>query len=323
MSTQEPEGAFYDREQGAGREADRHETALTSLAILAFAAVGHQPADKTPEGAGLRRAIDFVLRADRQEPDGYYGKQDVGRMYGHGITTLALTELLGMGVNKAQDRLIRERGRKAVELILRAQRAHKRETKFEGGWRYEPDSADSDLSVTVWQLMALRSAKNAGLDVPKGAIDAAVGYLKRSYELAPGRKAQGAANLGGCAYQPGGKPEFAMVAAGLLALAVCGQYESPEAHGSANWLRENRPDPGNRWFYYGTYYYAQGMFQRGGEFAEEARRLVQDTLLPLQEADGSWLGSQGQEHSIGRVYGTSLAVLSLAVKYHYLPIYQR
>jgi len=32
----------------------------------------------------------------------------------------------------------------------------------EGGWRYNPRPFDADISVTVCQMMALRSAKNAG-----------------------------------------------------------------------------------------------------------------------------------------------------------------
>jgi hypothetical protein len=315
---QEGDGAFFDREEGSR---DRHETALTSLAILAYCAAGHLPSDRTREGAILKRAIDFVLRPDRQEPDGFLGQRDSSRMYGHGMATLALTELLGMGADKAQDRLIRERAARGLELILRSQRQTKREPKFNGGWRYTPDSSDSDLSITVWQLMALRSARNAGLEVPKEAIDLAVAYLKRSYQEEQERRTGGP--VGGCAYQPGGRPEFAMVASGLLALCVCGEYTSPEVQGSANWLRVNRPSPGHRWFYYGMYYYAQGMYQRGGEYAEEARRTTEELLLPLQNEDGSWLGAEGQEHIVGKIYGTALAILSLAVKYHYLPIYQR
>ena len=46
-------------------------------------------------------------------------------------------------------------------------------------------------------------------------------------------------------------------------------------------------------------------------------------LLPKQGPDGSWMGQSGQERGAGRVYATSLAVLSLAVKFHFLPIYQR
>ena len=113
-----------------------------------------------------RKALDYVLQPDSQTPEGYFGAKDGSRMYGHGITTLMLAEMLGMGADANQDELIRTRCRHAVELILRAQKVTKNELN-QGGWRYTPDAGDSDMSVTVWQTMALRAAKNAGLDVPK------------------------------------------------------------------------------------------------------------------------------------------------------------
>ena len=301
---------------------------MTALGIMALAAVGHQPTDKTPEGLALRRALDFLLRpvadgSDRAPYPGYLGGGDASRMYGHGITTLALTEMLGMGVDKQQDALLRDRCQRAVELILRSQRSKKFDPRYAGGWRYTPESPDADLSISVWQVMALRSAKNAGLAVPKEAIDGAVAFLKRSYD-SPRDAAGRVTNLkSGCGYTPGQPTHFAMAAAGLLALQVCGQYDAPEALGSANWLRERRLSYDEKWFFYGTYYYAQGMQKRGGDFAAIARQSTEEILLERQNPDGSWLGNDGQERGMaGKAYCTSLAVLSLSVKYHYLPIYQ-
>ena len=302
VSTQDKDGAIADL--------PRNQTAMTSLAILALAAVGHQPTDETPEGQAMKKALAYVLRADRQDSQGYLGGADKSRMYGHGIITLMLSEMLGMGVDVQMDQLIRERCRSAIQLILRSQ-AQPKESRHQGGWRYLPDAKDSDLSVTVWQVMALRSARNAGMEVPKESIDSAVGYIKRCYKPE---------NLkGACGYEPGRRPEYATAATGLLALQVCGEYDSPEAQGSANWLKEKKLEIASEWFFYGTYYYAQGMFHRGGEHA----LAVEETLLPNQGPDGSWQGRRGQDRDAGKIYGTSLAILSLAVKFHFLPIYQR
>jgi hypothetical protein len=320
VARQEPDGSFYDPEKG---NPELHATALTALAVLSIAAAGHLPADKTKEGAAFKKALDFLLRADRQDADGYFGRADNSNMYGHGITSLALTEMLGMGFDKAQDRLIRDRSRKAVDLILRAQRSRKREARDEGGWRYKPDSSDSDLSLSVWQLMVLRSARNAGLGVPKEAIDLAVTYLKRTYSSVSGRRTSGGTEVGGFSYQVGQAPDFAMTGAGMLAMVLSGNYEAPEVTAAANYLLANPPTPSNRWYYYGIYYYAQAMFQRGGQYATEARRVVEEQLLPQQLDDGAWQGLQGQEYGTGKIYSTALSVLSLAVKFHYLPIYQR
>ncbi len=64
------------------------------------------------------------------------------------------------------------------------------------------------------------------------------------------------------------------------------------------------------------------MHQVGGEYAQTADSLVASLLTPMQQENGSWL-PQGEERNIGTVYATALAVLSLSVRYHYLPIYQR
>lgn len=285
--------------------------AMTSLAIMAMAAVGHQPSDTTAEGQAMRRALDFVIKKEHQIGGHYYGA-DGSRMYGHGIVTLMLAEMSGMGADDVQDQTIRLRLQNAVDLILAAQRAAKA-SRSQGGWRYNPDSRDSDLSVTVWQVMALRSAKNAGINVPVESIDAAVQYIRRCYDR----------HQEGFGYEPGRNPDFAMVAAGMLSMQVCGRYDAEEVHGAARWLNNRELNFRHHWFFYGTYYYSQGMYQRGGHFADRARSQVEEILLPFQTDAGFWTASSGQERNAGRVYTTAMAILSLSVKYHYLPIYQR
>jgi hypothetical protein len=314
LSQQRPDGAITDR---------GHETTMTSLAVMAMASVGAQPADPDARGGTMRKALEYVLREDRQDDKGYYGHRDGSRMYGHGITALMLTEMLGMGADLKQDREIHDRCQRAIDLILSSQKVNK-SLQYRGGWRYTPDARDADLSVTVWQLMALRSAKNDGLQVPAAAIRDAVEYLKRSYASTLDHNGMPDKRASGFCYTPTGRnPTYTMTAAGLLAMQVCGEYESPLVAGAADWLLEHPPKWKEHFFFYGTYYYAQGMYQRGGNHAETAQRLVQEILLEKQQSDGSWQAEGGQENGVGKVYATSLAVLSLSVKYHYLPIYQR
>ena len=154
--------------------------ALTGLSIMALTAVGHRPTDDSPAGHALCKALDFILDPKRQDTvrtPGYFGGDDNSRMYGHGIVTLMLAEMVGMGVDARQDEVIRDRCQKAVDLIVRAQKMKKADT-YKGGWRYGPTDVDADLSVTVWQVMALRAAKNAGLAVPKTTIDDAIAYIR-------------------------------------------------------------------------------------------------------------------------------------------------
>jgi len=307
-----------DPTTGGIQDTPRNQTAMTSLAVLALASMGHQPSDPTPEGQAMKKAIAFVLKPDRQTSEGYFGN-DGSRMYGHGITTLMLSEMLGMGADTGQDEQIRAACKSAIDLILRAQKVPKRDSS-RGGWRYLPNASDSDLSVTVWQTMALRAAKNAGLDIPKEAIDEAVKYIKQLYE--PEGNMRGVNKPAGFGYQSKGHTT-STTAEGLLAMQVCGEYESEEVRGAADHLLATGILPGEKWFFYTTYYYAQGMYQRGGEHAETGRRVVAELLLPLQSRDGWWDSPDSQERGTGKIYSTSMAVLSLAVKNHYLPIYQR
>ena len=174
VTQQDKDGAI----QGSWAWANR--TAMTALSLMAMAAVGHQPADDSPEGRAMKKGLAFVLRPEHQDVDGYFGNADGSRMYGHGIITLMLAELLGMGADQAQDRQITDRCKAAIGLILSAQMIQKTGSDS-GGWRYTPDSYDSDLSASVWQVLALRAAKNAGIEVPKGTIDNAVEYIKGCY----------------------------------------------------------------------------------------------------------------------------------------------
>jgi len=317
-------GFLIAKQREDGAIADKGiDTTMTALAIMAMASVGVQPSDPTPEGQAMQKALAFILQDDRIDEKGYFGTKDGSRMYGHGIITLMLTEMLGMGTSAEQDQLIHDRCQKAIDVILSSQK-EKKPTHYRGGWRYTPNAPDSDLSVSVWQVMALRSARNDGLQVPGSSIRDAVEYLKRSYSSPLDENGLPAKKASGFNYEPHqNNPTFTMTAAGLLAMQVCGEYESPLVSGAADWLLEHPPKWNERFCSYGTYYYAQGMYQRGGEHAKTAEQLVQEMLLAKQAADGSWTAENGSEQGHGAVYATSLAVLSLSVKYHYLPIYQK
>ncbi len=314
VKTQRAEGAIADR---------GHDVAMTALAVMAMAAIGTQPSAVTERGRTMQSAIDFVLDPNHQSMEGYFGGRDGSRMYGHGIVTLMLTEMLGMGATIDQNAHIHESLVDAIKLILAAQQVRKPE-KLNGGWRYTPDSHDSDLSVSIWQLMSLRSAKNDGMEVPGEAIDQALDYLRFSYASPLDSEGLPRDKVSGFTYTPGTyHPSFTMTAAGLLAMQVCGQYDSPLVAGASEWLLQNPPKLNDRFFYYGIYYYAQAMHQAAGKFAETADKLVPELMLELQQGDGSWIARSGEERNVGTVYATALTLLALSVRYHYLPIYQR
>src|SRR3954468_14814114 len=74
--------------------------------------------------------------------------------------------------------------RKSISATLEMQAWPKLSAADRGGWRYidRLDQVDSDLSVTGWQLMFLRSARNSGFEVPADRVNDAVAFVKRSFD---------------------------------------------------------------------------------------------------------------------------------------------
>lgn len=321
LAQQRTQGCFLDENRGDA--VPQHSGAISAMVIMALSSVGHMPTDPTPEGRAVAKAMKFMVDSIVPNDEGYLGISDRSRMYGHGIMSLMYAEMVGQSQDEEMDRKIRARLKRAIDLIMRSQDVNKSEAN-RGGWRYEPGSSDSDISVSVWQVMALRAAKNAGLDVPKEAVDKAVAYIKRSYRSDRNPDGTPKDMEAAFSYEPyGGRQTFSTTAAGILSLQVCAQYEAPEVIGGAAYLLKNPPAPSEPWFFYGTYYYAQGMYQRGGEQASIARQKTEQMLLELQQPNGSWQPRNGNERSAGPVYATALALLSLSVHHHFLPIYQK
>jgi len=300
---QKPDGAWESG--GFGRA-----TSVTSLAVMAFLAAGHVPGEPGPYRETVERGIRYVLAHQRADGMLVSGTSH-GPMYCHGISTLMLAEVVGMTGDPALAEQARASLTRAVKLILTAQNLSKAPNQA-GGWRYQPNSRDSDISVSGWQLMALRAAKSAGCAVPSENIDRAVAYLKRC-----------AVPSGGFAYQPGQPPNNPRTGTGVLALEICGEHLTPEAIAGARYLAKHPPRWSTPYFFYEVYYASQAMFQMGDDYFLAYYPKLVPILLDHQERDGSWLSGDGNDRSGGRNYCTAMAVLALAVEYRYLPIYQR
>ncbi len=302
---QKPDGGW---DAGFGRA-----TSATSLAVMAFLAAGHVPGEPGPYRETIERGIRYVIAG--QKPNGLLvTNTSHGPMYCHGISTLMLAEVVGMTGDAALAEQARSALARAVDLILKAQDApgKGRDKRHAGGWRYQPTSSDSDLSVSGWQVMALRAARSAGCAVPAEPIDRAVGYIKRCSH-----------KNGGFGYQPGGEPNNPRTGTGILSLEICGDHNSAEAVAGAEYLLKHPPRWASQYFFYEVYYCPQALFQVGDRYFDAYYPKLVAILLEHQEKDGSWLSGDGNDRSGGRVYCTATAALALAVEYRYLPIYQR
>jgi squalene cyclase len=143
-------------------EDQRGHVGVTSLAGMAFLAGGHVPG-RGKYGPTVERALDFVLNCVQE--DGYITHAG-SRMYSHAFATMFLAEICGM--TERPD--VRAKLQLAVDFIVHSQNA-------DGGWRYEPYAPESDMSIVVCQVLALRAARNIGVRVPKAVIDKAARYV--------------------------------------------------------------------------------------------------------------------------------------------------
>jgi hypothetical protein len=280
--------------------------AVSGLSVMALLACGHTP------GAGryglvVRGGVDFLL--SQSQPDGYYGKSHDKGMYDQGIVTLALAEAYGVEPDETRRQRMHVELTKAVKVILDAQALEKPEQHV-GGWRYKPDARDSDLSLSGWNALALRAAQDAGIEVPKEAVQKAVGFLLRCYN--PGEK--------GFSYQPGGAGQVGPTGIGLLGLYLLDGSPRPELADAAKFLTTHAVNDSTPFQYYAMYYTAQAAHQAGGETWATVFKATSARLLAAQAKDGSW-PPLGQEP--GEAYAASMAVLTLTVPYGLLPVYQR
>jgi hypothetical protein len=280
----------------------RGNVAICGLAGLAFMANGSTP-HRGPYGENVAQCLEYIM-AQTQE-SGFIsasGSGSHGPMYGHGFATLFLAECYGMSGSD----VIREKLSRAIDLIVNTQ-------NDEGGWRYQPRRLDADISVTICQVMALRAARNAGVEVPRETIDNCIDYVRRSQNPD-----------GGFMYMvSGGESGFARSAAGVVALHSAGVYEGAELAKGTEYLMgfipgEKQTGPtGGSYYYYGHYYAVQAMWRQGGESWQKWYPAIRKELVARQRTDGSWVSPISPE------YATAMACIILQVPNNYLPIMQR
>ena len=212
----------------------------------------------------------------------------------------------------------------SATLEMQSWRKHRRD---KGGWRYlcKPHPEDSDLSVTGWMVMFLRSARNAGFDVPTESVDKAVAYMESCFQKQTGTF---------CYVSRYPKSVTrAMVGAGVLAMAHAGKHKSEMAKKASDYILKcdftkfnHEPQCQVTWlndrYNYGVFLCTQAMYQQGGEYWQQFYPPVVEAIVGAQDADGSW-PPEPRDKEFGNCYTTALCVLSLSVSDQLLPIFQR
>lgn len=296
---QRPDGSF-----GGGRLGPN--VAITSLACLAFMSDGHVPG-RGQYGEVVRKGLEYVL-ANSTETGLLAADGASGPMYGHGFAALFLGEIYGMTAGGADTRL----HDRVHDALVRACRLIERTQNEEGGWRYNPVPFDADVSVTICQVMALRSARNAGLEIPKQTIDRAVDYVRRCQNPD-----------GGFRYMSDpGTSLWPRSGAGVATLYYAGIYQDQALDKGVGYLLRNAlptsPTRQDVHFFYGVYYVGQAMYLSGGDAWARWWPATREELLRRRSDNGSWPDPQ-----YGNNYGTSMALIVLQFPKRYLPIFQK
>ena len=292
-------GAFGTHGYSAG-------VAVTALSGLAFLCSGSTPFSG-PYAKNIRACTGFVLKNVRES--GYIAEGDAARrfsnMYGHGYAMLYLSQIYGMSRRKE----VREKLSSAVEMTCNIQNRL-------GGWRYQPVARDADLSITICQVMALRAAHNAGIQVGEEVRAKTVKYVESCQ------------NPDGSFHytENGGRTTLALTAAGVVSYYSAGIYEGERVESALEWIYDHRPgkasgslvSPMN--YYYAHYYAVQAMWHaqlKNPQYWNAWYPLIRDELMDEKRSrDGTWPDSR-----VGSEFGTAMSCIILQMPFNYVPVF--
>ncbi|MBT3201681.1 MAG: terpene cyclase/mutase family protein [Phycisphaerales bacterium] len=279
------------REDGGERAGVGH----TGLATLAFLGAGHTHKGKGKYRDNVKRALEWLIRKQGENPLGGACSRN---FYEHGIAATALCEAYGM----TKDRALKRPCIKAIDFIVNNMGAN-------GGFGYS--GAGDDSHVTSFQVMAIKSAKLAGLDMRKGVFS----KLKRYYDAALDKDFTTGYGIRGVR----GNPRSVRTTLGLFCRIFLGvAKKDPKVQGIATLIDKTGPQIRSPLkTYYGTY----GMFQMGGERWKKWNKAFRDAVVAIQTKQGRDKGSWPRAgHLPGLVCSTAIRIMSLEVYYRYLPV---
>jgi hypothetical protein len=300
----------------------------TGLSLMAFIGGKCAGQDYT---SNMKRAVEHLKSLQKPSAKFPSGSKEAamqggligpGDMYEHAIGTLALTEALIDMNDTSLEPVVQD----AINLILRTQNTERKPETLKGpvkpgdrhygGWRYKPDSVDSDISITGWQVLALKAAVNAGFAIPDHVLPTAAAYVRTlqgkqdgSFEYeSPGAagNSAGRAGMGAFILQLSGFPQDPAVPPAIRFM----QDHAPAWHGEA---------PGNGYPFYYWYYGTRAMYVAGGEDWRIWKDWMCRFLVDHQNEDGSWDGAS-QERNLD-VYRVALGAMMLEFCCGQVPVY--
>jgi hypothetical protein len=283
-------------------------SAATGLALLCYLGAGHTHIDGDYEST-VHAGIYALASMLKIEKEGGSFWEPEGRMYSHGIATMALCEAYAM----TRDEALRAPAQAAINYICNAQDPRG------GGWRYAPRQP-GDTSVVGWQLAALKSGYLSTLEIPPLVVARASGYLD-SVEY------DGGAGFSYTADKLAKRP--ALNAIGPLCRMYLGmKRDNPRLVAGVEGLARSGPSNNNCYY---NYYASQVMFHYTGGKGEQWKKWnekLRDMLVQSQATGGhekgSWAPFPDGDHGTqggGRLYATALSTMTLEVYYRMMPLY--
>ncbi len=262
---------------------------VVGLAVVSMLAHGDDP-NHGPFSKAIGRGLNYILESQNSKT-GYIGNS----MYNHGFATLALAEAYGA----VEDKRLGPALTQAVRLITDSQSRNPL-----GAWRYSPESKDADTTISGAQMVALFAARNAGIGVPEEAIQKGLQFFRRCQT-----------REGGYGYTSASGPNGPRTAIGTLVLALAKEKDSEAFRRAFAYLRQSPRS--SSYYHYFLYYASQAFFHAD---PKEWIRWNRENIVELRKSqndDGSWDGQ------FGSAFCTAASLLSLALNYRYLPIYER
>ena len=181
----------------------------------------------------------------------------------------------------------------------------------DGGWLYGyRQGAGGDLSVSGWDVQALKAAKLTGRKFT--GLDKS---MKRAREYI-----SAACDPNGLyRYRIDDKPgKLSLTGVGVLCARMLGRPEGTEDK-SLKAILASKSNAYRSANLYALYYHSQAAFQKGGKVWDEYNKNFQELIADSQEADGSWPIGGGHSKTDGKIYHSCLCILMMEVYYRYLP----
>ena len=306
-----------------------YKCSMTGLALLAYLAHCETPLSEE-FGENVLKGISFLVDQGMKAPVLSLVPQRNEVSYDHAVATYALCEAYTFckqmdipSISNLERVVV-----KAVDKILDNQNT-------DGGWAYNYNTragAHTDLSVTGWNVQALKAAEHGGIKPTKGDIRTAL--RKAAMYCRKCSKPDGLFT-----YMQEGREDAtarpSLVGVGVLSLQMCGSGSDSAARKGLDWMLKNTNKPFN-WKanntssnLYQHYYGVQAAMNRGGDVWTAYNRAFRDATLGAQASDGSFApngfpGPGGLVNSNGgtindKIYRQCLATLMLEVYYRFLP----